>query len=186
VVPTALVRRAAPRGLGALLAERGWTEAVAKPAVGLGAAGASRVRGDGAGEAHLAGLLAAGDALVQPFVTSLASAGERSLVFFGGTLRHAVRKEPAPGDFRVQEHVGGRTAACAAAPDEVAVAEAALAAVGAPLLFARVDLVRIGGRPHVSELELIEPTLYLEHLPGGHAAFARTLAAWLDRNPRSA
>jgi len=41
---------------------------------------------------------------------------------------------------------------------------------------ARVDVVRVGGRPHLSELELIEPSLYLEHLAGGHEAFARAIA----------
>jgi glutathione synthase/RimK-type ligase-like ATP-grasp enzyme len=184
VVPTALVRRGEPARLAERLRARGWSDAVAKPAVGLGAAGTARVRGDAAGEAHLAGLLASGDALIQPYVASLASEGERSLVYFGGALRHAVRKQPAPGDFRVQEHVGGRTAPSAAGGDEVAVAEAVLAGVGEPLLFARVDLVRIAGRPHVSELELIEPSLYLEHLPGGHESFARAVAGWLEGAPR--
>jgi glutathione synthase/RimK-type ligase-like ATP-grasp enzyme len=178
VVPTECVCRDAARGLGRVLADRGWREAVIKPAVGLGAAGAARVRADDAGEARLADLLARGDALVQPFVESLASEGERSLVFFGGRFRHAVRKDPAPGDFRVQEHVGGRTRASPAHADEIAAAEAALASVDEALLFARVDLVRIDGRPRLSELELIEPSLYLEHVAGGYDAFAETLAAW--------
>jgi glutathione synthase/RimK-type ligase-like ATP-grasp enzyme len=176
VVPTELVPRGDARPLAALLAARGWRDAVAKPAVGLGAAGAARLRAGAAGEAHLAALLAQGDALVQPFVESLPREGELSLVYFGGALRHAVRKHPAPGDFRVQEHAGGRTRPADAAADELAAAEAVLAAAPAPLLYARVDLVRIGGRPHLSELELIEPSLYLEHLPGGHAAFARAIA----------
>ncbi len=179
VVPTERVRRDAPRRLAAVLSARGWREAVAKPAVGLGGAGARRVAGDAAGEAHLAQLLARGDALVQPFVSSLASEGERSLVYFGGRLRHAVRKDPAPGDFRVQEHVGGRTRPVHAQPDEVAVAQAALAAAGGALLFARAERVRIRGRPHLSELELIEPSLYLDHLDGGYDAFAAAIAAAL-------
>jgi hypothetical protein len=79
----------------------------------------------------------------------------------------------------VQEHVGGRTQPAAAADDERALADAALACLGEAPLYARVDLVRIEGRPHLSELELIEPSLYLEHLPGGAAAFAQAIAEWL-------
>jgi hypothetical protein len=39
--------------------------------------------------------------------------------------------------------------------------------------------LRIGGAPHLSELERIEPSLYLEHLPGGAAAFAHAIVEWL-------
>jgi glutathione synthase/RimK-type ligase-like ATP-grasp enzyme len=183
VVPTELVRRGEPRSLADVLACRGWRDAVVKPAVGLGGTDAARVRADAEGERRLAALLERGVALVQPFVESLVREGERSLVYFGGALRHATRKDPGPGDFRVQEHVGGRTRPAQAAGDERALADAALALLSEAPLYARVDLVRIDGAPHLSELELIEPSLYLEHLPGGAAAFARAIAEWLDQRP---
>jgi glutathione synthase/RimK-type ligase-like ATP-grasp enzyme len=176
-VPTALVERAAPRGLEEAARAGGWSDVVVKPAVGAGARGALRTRaGAPEGETHLAALLAQGDALVQPYLASIGREGERSLVYFGGALRHATRKLPGAGDFRVQEHLGGATRPYTATAAERAVAEAALAAVSGTLLYARVDLVPVDGAPHLSELELVEPSLYLEHLPGGHAAFARAIA----------
>jgi hypothetical protein len=52
--------------------------------------------------------------------------------------------------------------------DEGRVAKAAFNAIpGSPPLYARIDLVRdAGGQPVVLELELVEPSLFLEHGPG--------------------
>jgi hypothetical protein len=53
------------------------------------------------------------------------------------------------------------------------VAEAALAAAPEPPAYARVDLIRApSGRLEVIELELIEPSLWLEHAPDKGASFA--------------
>lgn len=181
---TEVVERAAPRRLADVARARGWSEVVVKPAVGGGGRGALRTRADAApGETHLARLLAAGDALVQPYVDAIEREGERSLVYFGGALRFAVRKLPRPGEFRVQEHLGGETRPWTASAAERALADAALATLDAPLLYARVDLVLIDGAPQLSELELIEPSLYLEHMPGGHDAFARVIAETLEARP---
>jgi hypothetical protein len=46
--------------------------------------------------------------LVQPCQPEVLNSGEASLVFFGGTYSHAVRKTPAAGDYRVQDHHGGQ------------------------------------------------------------------------------
>jgi glutathione synthase/RimK-type ligase-like ATP-grasp enzyme len=151
----------------------GWDQVVVKPVVGSGARGSYR--------APAATLVATspeptGPVLVQPFVAEVATRGETSLIFVDGSLSHAVRKVPASGDYRVQEHLGGRTAAVDADPDEVAVAMACLATLAEPLLYARVDLVRWQGDPHLMELELIEPSLYLRADPSAADRFARAIA----------
>ena len=61
-----------------------------------------------ADEARFAELRRHGALRVQPFLPAIESHGEWSLVFLGGEFSHAVRKWPAPGDFRVQTQVGGR------------------------------------------------------------------------------
>ena len=184
-VPTEWVARGtgAP-ALATLLAARGWedAEAVVKPTVGLGSSGLLRVATgdpDGAGARHLAGLVADGDAMVQPFLPSLQEEGELSLVFCGGELSHAVRKRPGPGEFRVQPEFGAVAAVEEPSAAQVDVARRALAcAGGATLDYARVDLVADGdGAPLVMELELVEPTLYLEAAPGAAERFARRFAA---------
>jgi len=172
VVPTRLVRA----GEGAELAgaEQDVT-LVVKPAVSSGSRGAERFGpGDRAAEAHLAHLVADRDALVQPYVASVAEQGERSLIFLGGEFSHAVDKVPAEGDYRVQEMYGGSYRAHVPTGAERAAAERALAAApsASGLLYARVDLVDGAGGPEVMELELIEPELFL----GFEAAAPRRLA----------
>ena len=45
--------------------------------------------------------------MVQPFLPSVASEGEYSLMLFGGRFSHAIVKRPKSGDYRVQPHLGG-------------------------------------------------------------------------------
>ncbi len=112
----------------------------------------------------------------QPDVVS----GERSLVFLGGRLSHAVLKTPAVGEYRVQERHGGVNTTHRASAAEIGVAEAARAAVpggAATLLYARVDLVGSPDAPLVMELELIEPALFLPFDAGSAGLLARAAAA---------
>lgn len=160
-VPTLWVERDADVDLAALMADRGWDEAVVKPVVDLGAKNLHRVPAAGARRA-LATVLERQEAMVQPFLPSLEAEGELSLVYIDGEPSHAVRKLPAEGDFRVQSIWGGTTEPAAPEPQQVEVAERALAQLEKPPLYARVDLVTdLDGNPALIELELIEPNLYL-------------------------
>lgn len=162
VVPTETLPAGSAHDLGQVLRKRGWGEAVVKPAVSAGSEGTVRLvlREAEAHQAHLDALLARGDVLVQPFVESVTQGGERSLVFFDGRYSHAVRKQAAEGDFRVQPQFGGIIT-----PDQPPqrvkdLARSILEAAEVEPLYARVDLVRIGERWKLIELELIEPLLY--------------------------
>ena len=160
VVPTRLVRAGEAAELAGAEPD---TALVVKPAVSSGSRGAERFEpGDPGAQAHLAGLVADRDALVQPYVASVAQQGERSLIFLGGEFSHAVDKVPAEGDYRVQEMYGGRYRAHTPTDSEAAAARSALAAAPAQdLLYARVDMVEAADGPQVMELELIEPELFL-------------------------
>ncbi|QMU73984.1 RimK family alpha-L-glutamate ligase [Streptacidiphilus sp. P02-A3a] len=156
-------------------------EFVVKPILGAGARFAARYRPDQHQQAreqlrqmHAEGLTA----MVQPYMHRIAETGERALVFVGGRLLHTTRKEPvlAPGvrfDERKTAHPGIRL--WSPTESELALAEQALAAVpgAAELLYARVDVVDDDqGAPVVTELELVEPNLFLHLRP----AAARTAA----------
>jgi hypothetical protein len=171
-VPTLLVERGQTCKLVAIRAP----SIVIKPEVGAASIGARRFApGDPAALAHLAALTARGAALVQPYLASVESYGERSLVWIDGELSHAIRKTPRFIDD--SEHVPG---AVAIAPDERAVAEAAIAPVADRILYGRVDLARdAAGQPCVMELELIEPSLYFTHRAGSAERFAAALARML-------
>ncbi len=161
----------------ARLAARGWGEVVVKPAVSIGAIGALRAEAlDPACLEHLDRLVAEGDVMVQPFVASVAEAGEVSLVYFGGRFSHAIRKQPAPGDFRVQDMYGGTVHPHQPTAAELAVADAVLARTPAPTTYARIDLVEFDGAPALMEAELIEPELFLGATPEAATNFARVLA----------
>lgn len=183
LVPTAWVDGgAAHPPLAELLAERGWKDAVVKPAVSAGAFETWRVsvRTAAQDEARFAALVRRpGAVLVQPFVPEVVEGGEWSLVFIAGEYSHAVVKRPAPADFRVQvEHGGSYAPATPSAPlveDAAAVLGAAAARTGiAPedVLYARVDGVARDGRLMLMELECIEPFLFL----GAEARAAERMA----------
>jgi glutathione synthase/RimK-type ligase-like ATP-grasp enzyme len=167
VIPTVWVE---PDSAGEAVREavaRGWEEVVAKPAVDLGAERLVKTDTLGLREA-LRGIDAA--SLVQPYFHSLGGEGELSLVYFDGDLSHAIRKRPASGDFRVQEHHGGRFEREEPSGEAVAIGKRAWALAssrpGPAPLYGRVDLVRDpDGLLCLIELELIEPAFYL-HVVG--------------------
>jgi glutathione synthase/RimK-type ligase-like ATP-grasp enzyme len=175
IVPTRHAARGSAVELPSLLRSAGWTDAVVKPSVSGGAFETWRA---GAGEvdaARFARQLEEMDCLVQPFVPELLSEGEWSLLFFRSAYSHAVLKRPHRADFRVQEEFGGVAAPAEARPEIVEEASRALEASGQDTLYARVDGVVRGGRLEVMELELVEPSLFLEPSPGAGERFADAL-----------
>lgn len=176
VVPTRLVPAGEWEAVAGLVAAAGWDEVVVKPAVGVGAEGAYRVP-----TAALAATVPPPDVdvLVQPFVPSIATDGETSVILLDGAPSHAVCKMPRDGDYRVQEQHGGRQDAVPPNAAQLEVAAQALNVVGGDLLYARVDLVDWQGTPHLMELELIEPSLFLGYELAAPDRFARAVAARL-------
>jgi glutathione synthase/RimK-type ligase-like ATP-grasp enzyme len=179
IVPTAWLAQGDQVDLAALAAARGWSEVVLKPAVGAGGAGIARLRPQD-GQATLDALAAAGDAMVQPYVPTIATAGELSVILFDGEVSHAVRKVPADGGLLVQIEHGGTYDPLPEVPAEAAaLARWVVEAAGHDLLFARVDLLtdEVGGWL-VNELEVTEPGLFMHLIPG---SAERLVAALEDR-----
>lgn len=156
----------------------GADELIVKPSVSGGAWKTQRVRRDGIDDA-VAAAAGGGDMLVQPYLPTIASEGETSLLYFGGKLSHVVNKRPVPGDFRVQETFGGQYTLLQAPPaGALELAEKTLAAIDAPLLYARIDVVPdVDGRWLLMEAELIEPDFYLGVDPARGAGFTSALRA---------
>ena len=165
---------------------------VVKPAVAGGARGAQVFDDERHADAraHVDKLHGAGhDLLVQPYLDAVdGDEGETALVFIEGELSHAMRKGPllaldvpaVESGFRAEQ----MSVVAAPAPDVVALGRRTLARVyerfGGPLLYARVDVLRdAGGEPAVLELELIEPSLFLDFVPGTAEALARAIVARL-------
>jgi glutathione synthase/RimK-type ligase-like ATP-grasp enzyme len=175
--PTELLPQGSIVDLTSLLETRGWDEAVIKPAVsadGFSTERTSRANAD-ADQPVLEAMLTRGDVVVQKLVPEIRTNGEISLMFFGGVFSHAVSKRPKAGEFRVQERLGGvivRTDPARALVDDAC----ALLQTWAPgCLYARVDVVKTEERFVLMEVELAEPSLYLEHDPASALAFARAI-----------
>jgi len=171
VVPTAFVDRGATVDLASLLRDRGWDEAVVKPAVSAGGFATTRVR-VGEGQEHVDAIVASGDAMIQPYFSAVERRGEISVIAFDGAPSHAVRK------FSAFERgwKDGDEPSVDATEQELRLARRALDAVGETPLYARVDMVAgVDGLPLLMELELTEPSLFLRQ--GGAAErFARAIA----------
>jgi O-ureido-D-serine cyclo-ligase len=119
--------------------------------------------------------------LLQPYLRKIDEHGETALLFFDGVFSHAVGKGPLlrRGEAPTTDLYAKETITpCEASSDELDVAQRALAAIPfeRPLLYARVDLIRDDdGAPRLLELELVEPSVFLEHDEGAAARFAEAI-----------
>ena len=122
-----------------------------------------------------------GPAMIQPYLPSIETEGETSLLFFGGRLSHVVNKRPVSGEFRIQVQFGGQYVALPEPPaGALALAERTLAAIGEDLLYARIDMAQgPDGGWLLMEAELIEPDFYLGSAPEGGRRFAEAVKARL-------
>lgn len=186
-IPTLALPDAEEASLQRAFAVLGAEELVVKPLVGAGAARQIRLR-RGA-PLPPAEQRPAGPALAQPYLRAIEDEGELSFLFIGDRFSHALRKRPAPGDYRVQSLYGGREEPLRPSAEDLAQARAVLAAIPGPEapLYARVDLVRgPDGRLLLMELELIEPYLYPEQGPELGPLLAEALAARIEAASRPA
>ena len=177
VVPTQIISKASPisevrREMG----EGSWSEMVLKPAISATSFRTYKTHpNDPKLETIIAEIQTQSDLVVQPFLHSVAVDGEISLVFFRTDrthFSHSVLKLPREGDFRVQAEFGGLEQTISAPARLVALGEALLAQLPFDWVYARVDLVDWKGQPKLSELEMIEPDLFLQHHVGAPSLMA--------------
>ena len=175
--PGAFFVKGARIDLAALLDARGWTEAVVKPTISADGFSTERASRATAGEdqAVVDAMVARSDVMIQRLVPEIRTGGELSLMFFGGAFSHAVNKQPKRGEFRVQERLGGVISPAVAPVRLVRHATGLLEAAAPDSLYARVDVVVAEDRFVLMELELVEPSLFLEHAFGAAKAFATAI-----------
>ena len=156
---------------------------VVKPRVGAGGRGVEIVSDKTAWEPG-------GDQgpwVVQPLVESIRHDGETSVFVMGGRPVSQVQKVPSGAEIRVHPEFGGSSRPVGLTDEAARLAADAVAAVGdrvgAALVYGRVDMVRHEGRLVVSEVELTEPSLYLDLLPCNAPAFAEAVASRMLRRP---
>lgn len=176
-VPTLVVPRGESVAIARIAEERGWTRGVmVKPAIGAGSWNAKQFAPKDLQDAQsfIDGLKRDRDVILQPLVPGFFEPGERSLIWIDGRWTHAIRKHPR---FAGQDEAV--TSDGLVNDEERAVGDRVLGKVGGNLLYARLDVVagdpETGGpgeTPLVSELELIEPSLFFFLDDSGVAAQA--------------
>jgi hypothetical protein len=171
IVPTRLVR-AGER------AELGPGDHVVKPAVSGGAERTVRF----ASQVDLDALSATDDTLVQPYLDTIETRGELSIVCIEGVVSHVVRKVPAGGDFRSQEEHGAAVTSLDVDDSHRTLASSALALLDSVPLYARVDAIDTGAGLQLMELELIEPTLWFRWHPPAAEVLAASIEAQLTQS----
>lgn len=184
VAPTAWFDAGAEIELRTVLAERGWREAMVKPLVGACARGTIRVRGSAdakAAQPLLEERLREEAIMIQPYLRSVETRGELSVIFFNGRLSHALRKIPAAGDYRVMDLFGGTEEEHTLGQRDEALAREVLqrvqecASCTLPL-YARVDFLWADdGELVLNEAEMIEPMLFFQRFPDAADGFADAL-----------
>lgn len=195
VVPTLFVEPDAdplPALEAFLSSQDGMREYVVKPAVSAGSRDTQRysLEQQFAAGNHIARLLEQGrSVMLQPYLSSVDALGETALVHLAGEFNHAIRKGPLlrPDDAATEALFAAETITPREpGDDERSLAEAVVLAtmrklgLDAPLLYARIDLIRdAGGKPMLLELELVEPSLFLAHAPGAAARLAGLLSGAL-------
>ena len=95
------------------------------------------------------------------------------------TFSHAVLKKAVEGDYRVQDDFGGSVHHYEPNSEELAFAKKAIEAMPYKTLYARVDLMWDNNdQLCLSELELIEPELWLRNSHESIDIIAKELKSW--------
>jgi len=172
VVPTAWIENGATADLDTMLRAHAWEDAVVKPVISADAWHTQRIQ---LGEPP-AQPLPELPMMAQPYLESVETHGERCHVFINGgapggdPFSHVVRKN-TPLLPRETE----ADASPADAPD-LALARRVLEHIPGDWLYARADTMRgADGTPLLSELEVMEPTLFFTCAEGSAERFVAAL-----------
>lgn len=176
-IPTLWLNRGETHDLSPFFEDAKWEHAVAKPAVSVGAQNTMRFARDERlrAEDHIKRVSQSCDVMLQPYLKSVETYGERSLVYLGGTFSHAVLR-PAMLAEKPPQTSMDLIKPVPATREERQTAQLVLSKVRWPWLYARVDLLPgPDERPMLMELELIEPSLFLRHGPSAAERLAEEI-----------
>ncbi len=185
-VPTLFLSQAVPneearRDLNA----RSWKEIVIKPTISAGSYLTHRMHSlSSEFENKLTEIQQHSPVMVQPYLQEIEGRGEVSLIYFNHQqlqFSHAINKLPRKDEFRVQDDFGGYEVPMSVSPELLRLADDCLKLVPGDWLLARVDILDWSTSPVLSEIELIEPDLFLRHHPQSVIHFASLLNKTINR-----
>lgn len=167
--------------LQAQLNQKKWSEVVIKPTISGSSYLTFRTNTNSPEfQPQTEKVLAHGDLMAQPFLPSIRDSGEISLIYFFDkkpVYSHSVHKKPKSGDFRVQNDFGGASVFIEPGENLKKLSEKIMAALPKGWLYVRIDLVDCDKTPLISEIELIEPSLYFLQYPPAADTLAEIISA---------
>ncbi|NER17447.1 ATP-grasp domain-containing protein [Spongiivirga citrea] len=175
IVPTVFVDNGSHRTLQNVCQEMNWKNVIIKPAISGTAFHTYKViEGErDTYEAVFEKLVGERDMLVQPFIETIATKGEASLMVFNGKYTHAILKKVKTGDYRVQDDFGGTVHNYNPTNEEIAFAEACFKACSEMPAYGRADILwDSDGNILLGELEIVEPELWVRNNPQSAEDFA--------------
>lgn len=182
IVPTHFVDMGAHLSLKAVCEQQQWKDIVIKPAIS-GAAFHTYLIREAQLQQHEAlfkSLVDERDMLVQAYLPSIRTKGEASLMVFNGQYTHAILKRAKEGDFRVQDDFGGTVHPYSPTSEEIAFAEMIFSKCEPLPAYGRADIVWDDAGNHLlSELEIIEPELWVRNYPQAAKPFVQGILRFL-------
>ncbi len=175
IMQTVFVYTGAHITLQSVCESKDWKDIVIKPAISGAAMHTYKIMASEIAEKEdlFKQLVSERDMLVQEFQSTIMTKGEASLMVFNGKFTHAVLKKAKEGDFRVQDDFGGTVHSYEPTKEEIAFAEKTFAACEPIPAYGRVDIVwDKNDTPQLSELEIVEPELWVRNYPASANDFA--------------
>lgn len=175
IVPTYFVDKNNYKSLQEISRKQQWKDLVIKPAISGSAFHTYKIMHNEQleNEALFKNLVAQRAMLVQPFQETITTLGEASLMVFNGTYTHAILKKAKKGDYRVQDDFGGTVSPYTPTKNEITFAQHTFASCKSLPVYGRVDIIwDTKGNFYLSELEIIEPELWIRNNPTSASFFA--------------
>ena len=167
-VPTYFADKGCNMKLHEIAKRNQWKDLVIKPAISASAFKTHKILANEiqANEKLFNSLVQERNMLVQPYFETITQLGEASLMVFDGKFTHAILKKAQPGDFRVQDDFGGTVHNYIPTKAEINFAEKVFETCKTKPLYGRVDIVWDNDKNfYLSELEIIEPELWIRNYP---------------------
>ena len=177
-VPTYFAHQHTKETLSDISKKMEWDDLVIKPAISAAAFQTFKILNDQINDKEelFQNLTTNRDMLVQPFFETVSKFGEASLMIFDGKFSHAILKKAKKGDFRVQDDFGGTVHDYSPSTEEVEFALKVFKACKSAPLYGRVDIVWDQEKNiYLSELEIIEPELWIRNHPKSAESIAEAI-----------
>lgn len=118
--------------------------------------------------------------IVQPVIPEIFTHGEYSLIFLGNEFSHGIHKHT--GEFKINFKDGDKYKQYFPTDEEINLAKRILEYWPNEIGYSRIDFMKHKGKPIISEVEMVNPSFYIENLPGVGERFIEKFKFFINNN----